>query len=33
MSGYIHVICEVTDNGSPELTRYQRVVVTVVAPE
>jgi len=25
----IHVICEVTDNGTPPLTRYQRVIVTV----
>lgn len=25
----IHIICEVTDNGSPQLTRYQRVVVQV----
>ncbi|MBD3377043.1 DUF1593 domain-containing protein [candidate division KSB1 bacterium] len=25
----IHIICEVTDNGTPPLTRYQRVVVTV----
>lgn len=25
----IHLICEVTDNGSPALTRYQRVIVTV----
>ncbi|MCI0739896.1 MAG: hypothetical protein L0Y72_12690, partial [Gemmataceae bacterium] len=25
----IHVICEVTDSGTPLLTRYQRVVVTV----
>ncbi|GET31336.1 hypothetical protein PbJCM13498_01990 [Prolixibacter bellariivorans] len=25
----IHVICEVKDNGTPQLTRYQRVVVTV----
>lgn len=25
----IHVICEVTDSGSPPLTRYQRVVVSV----
>jgi hypothetical protein len=23
----IHIICEVKDNGSPQLTRYQRVVV------
>lgn len=27
----VHVICEVTDEGTPALTRYQRVVVTVVA--
>ena len=26
----IHMICEVTDSGTPRLTRYQRVVVTVV---
>ncbi len=25
----IHLICEVNDNGTPPLTRYQRVVVTV----
>ena len=25
----IHIICEVADNGMPQLTRYQRVVVTV----
>jgi len=25
----IHVILEATDNGSPSLTRYQRVVVTI----
>jgi hypothetical protein len=25
----IHIICEVTDSGTPRLTRYQRVVVTV----
>ena len=25
----IHVICEVTDNGVPSLTRYQRVIVEV----
>lgn len=24
----IHVICEVTDNGSPALTRYRRVIIT-----
>ena len=23
----IHIICEVKDNGSPQLTRYQRVIV------
>ena len=23
----LHIICEVTDDGSPELTRYQRVIV------
>jgi hypothetical protein len=26
----IHVILEVTDGGDPALTRYQRVIVTVV---
>jgi hypothetical protein len=25
----IHVIFEATDNGTPQLTRYQRVIVTV----
>ncbi len=25
----IHIICEVTDNGSPRLTRYSRTVITV----
>ena len=25
----IHIVCEVKDNGSPQLTRYQRVVVEV----
>ena len=25
----IHIICEVTDTGTPPLTRYQRVVVEV----
>ncbi len=25
----IHVICEVTDNGTPQLTRYQRVIITI----
>lgn len=25
----IHVICEVTDNGTPALTRYQRIVITL----
>jgi len=24
----VHVICEVTDNGTPPLTRYKRVIVT-----
>jgi len=28
----IHIICEVTDSGSPPLTRYQRVVVGTSAP-
>jgi hypothetical protein len=27
--GTIHIICEVTDNGTPPLTRYQRVIVKV----
>ncbi|MFB6320604.1 nucleoside hydrolase-like domain-containing protein [Saccharicrinis sp. FJH54] len=26
----IHMICEVTDSGKPPLTRYQRVVITVI---
>jgi hypothetical protein len=26
----LHVILEVQDGGSPRLTRYQRVVITVV---
>ena len=26
----IHIIGEVTDDGEPPLTRYQRVIVTVV---
>ena len=25
----IHIICEVTDSGTPALTRYQRVIITV----
>ncbi|MHC4581925.1 MAG: hypothetical protein ACYS14_10745 [Planctomycetota bacterium] len=25
----IHVVCEVTDNGTPRLTRYQRVIVEI----
>ncbi|MGA9650541.1 nucleoside hydrolase-like domain-containing protein [Pedobacter sp.] len=25
----IHIICEVSDNGTPKLTRYQRVVLTI----
>ena len=25
----IHIICEVTDNGTPRLTRYQRVVIEI----
>jgi hypothetical protein len=29
-TGTIHVILAVTDHGSPRLTRYQRVIVTVV---
>lgn len=28
----IHIICEVTDDGSPPLTRYQRVVIEVSDP-
>jgi len=27
----IHIVCEVTDNGVPSLTRYQRVIVTVIS--
>jgi hypothetical protein len=26
----IHIVCEVKDNGTPQLTRYQRVIVTVL---
>lgn len=25
----IHIVCEVTDNGTPKLTRYQRIIVTI----
>ena len=25
----VHIICEVTDNGTPQLTRYQRVVFEI----
>jgi hypothetical protein len=25
----IHIVCEVTDNGAPQLTRYQRVVIEI----
>ncbi|MCP5119076.1 MAG: hypothetical protein GY953_50380 [bacterium] len=25
----VHIVCEVTDNGTPRLTRYQRVILTV----
>jgi hypothetical protein len=25
----IHIVCEVSDNGSPQLTRYKRVILTV----
>ena len=25
----IHVICEVTDNGTSKLTRYQRVIISI----
>lgn len=25
----IHIICEVSDNGSPKLTRYQRIIITI----
>ncbi|WP_339881288.1 hypothetical protein [uncultured Algoriphagus sp.] len=25
----MHIICEVTDNGSPKLTSYRRIVVQV----
>ena len=28
----VHVICEVTDDGTPPLTRYRRVIVTVAKP-
>jgi len=26
----IHMICEVSDSGIPSLTRYQRVIITVI---
>jgi hypothetical protein len=29
----IHIICQVTDDGIPELTRYQRIVISVGAEE
>jgi len=25
----IHIVCEVTDSGTPQLTRYQRVIIKV----
>lgn len=25
----VHIICEVTDNGTPKLTRYQRVIISI----
>tara|TARA_R110002050_G_scaffold243212_2_gene379687 strand:+ start:24688 stop:26187 length:1500 start_codon:yes stop_codon:yes gene_type:complete len=25
----IHIVCEVTDNGSPQITRYQRIILTI----
>lgn len=25
----IHIVCEVNDNGSPELTRYQRIIISI----
>ena len=25
----IHIVCEVKDNGTPQLTRYQRVIIKV----
>jgi hypothetical protein len=28
----VHLICEVTDTGTPPLTRYQRVVLEMDAP-
>ena len=28
-AGTLHIILAVTDNGTPPLTRYQRVIVTV----
>lgn len=31
--GTIHIILEVIDNGTPELTAYRRVIVTVEAPQ
>ncbi|ATC63963.1 hypothetical protein CMV30_08370 [Nibricoccus aquaticus] len=32
-TGQMHIILAVTDHGAPRLTRYQRVIVDVVAPE
>jgi hypothetical protein len=25
----IHIVCEVKDNGTPQLTRYQRMIITI----
>ena len=32
-TGTMHIILAVTDHGTPRLTRYQRVIIDVVAPE
>jgi hypothetical protein len=31
-TGDMHIILEVTDQGTPPLTRYQRVIITVEKP-
>ncbi len=28
----IHMICELSDDGTPKLTQYQRVIITIVSP-
>jgi hypothetical protein len=27
--GIIHIICNITDNGNPPLTRYQRIIINI----